>query len=65
MNRKDGMVPELFEQLDCFGDYARTNPLCAKHCVLRIRCAIEQDQIARMEILSDLASAEGTIITYQ
>lgn len=65
MKIKAEFVTELLERLDCFGDYIKTNPVCTKHCALRLRCAIEQDQISRMELLSDLASADGTIITYQ
>lgn len=65
MKVKAEFVSELFEKLDCFGEYIKTNPLCTKHCVLRLRCAIEQEQINRMELLSDLAATEGMIITYQ
>ncbi|MFZ1986319.1 MAG: hypothetical protein WAU91_18045 [Desulfatitalea sp.] len=65
MNRKKRVVSIVIEQLDCFGDYANNNPLCAKYCVLRLRCAIEQDQNLRMELLSDLTTIEGSIITNQ
>jgi hypothetical protein len=65
MNRKRRLVPVFVDELDCFGDYSQTNPLCAKHCVLRLRCAIAQEQNIRMEVLSDLASFEGITITIQ
>lgn len=65
MNRKIRIVPVFLDELDCFGDYAKTNPLCAKHCVLRLRCAIEQEQNIRTELLSDLSTVEGTVITNQ
>ncbi len=64
MNRKKRVAPLTIEHLDCFGDYAKTHPLCAK-CVLRLRCVIQQEQNLRMELLSDLTSIEGSIITYQ
>jgi hypothetical protein len=65
MDRKRRVVPVLLEELDCFGDYTRANPLCAKHCVLRLRCAIAQEQNIRMEVLSDLANFEGMVVTVQ
>ncbi|KJS32134.1 MAG: hypothetical protein VR64_08495 [Desulfatitalea sp. BRH_c12] len=65
MTDKKGFVPAFIELLDCFGDYSKTNPLCAKHCVLRLRCAIEQDQNIRMELLSDYALSEGSIFNNQ
>lgn len=52
----------FLDELDCFGDYAKTNPLCARHCVLRLRCAIEQEQNIRMELLSDLATVEDMVM---
>lgn len=65
MKKKTRAAEQWLDLLDCFGDYAKTNSLCAKHCVLRLRCAIEQDQNVRMELLSDLTAAEDTIVTYQ
>ena len=54
-----------FDSLDCFGDYKRSNPLCAKHCALRLRCAIEQDQNLRLELIEDLVTVEDQIIKIQ
>ncbi|RJQ70706.1 MAG: hypothetical protein C4519_20500 [Desulfobacteraceae bacterium] len=65
MSHKQRIAPVVFDELDCFGDYSRANPLCANHCALRLRCAIEQEQNIRMELLSDLATAGGMAITYQ
>ena len=58
------MKNELFknisfdDHLGCFGNFDREAPICKKHCVLRLSCAIEQDQNSRMEILEDLISAD-------
>lgn len=49
------------ESLDCFGDFNKNNPLCAKHCILRLRCAIEQDQNLRSALLEELVASERTI----
>ena len=65
MKRQQASVPILLEHLDCFGDFSKTNPLCAKHCVLRLRCAIEQDFAVRMEVMAELATAEYMTVTVQ
>ena len=53
------MTPE--ESLDCFGDYNKSNRLCARYCALRLRCAIEQDQNLRSALLEELVGPESTI----
>ncbi|MDA8137110.1 MAG: hypothetical protein M0036_00545 [Desulfobacteraceae bacterium] len=49
------------EHLDCFGDYSKDNPLCAKYCALRLGCAVQKEHNIRMEILSDLSTNEERI----
>ena len=44
--------------LGCFGEYDTTDIICKKFCALRLRCAIENDQNARMELIEDLMSYE-------
>lgn len=51
--------------VDCFGDFCASDPICSAHCALRLRCAIEQDQNIRLEILEDLATAEEPLIKIQ
>ncbi len=65
MSKDKPVMASFIDQLDCFGDYDRTNTLCAKHCVIRLRCAIEQDQNLKLELLSDLAGADDMIGTIQ
>ena len=48
--------------LDCFGDFNNKEPLCAKHCAIRLRCAVEQHNNTRIEILEDLMASEGSLI---
>jgi hypothetical protein len=45
------------EDADCFGDFNKGYPLCLKHCVLRLSCAIETDQKLRMELFEELAGS--------
>ena len=52
-------------QLGCFGDYSKDHPLCSKHCVLRLRCAIEQEHNLRMELLEDLMASDNLLVTIQ
>jgi hypothetical protein len=65
MSEKRRSVPIMIEQLDCFGEFTKSSLLCAQHCVLRLRCVIEQDHNIRMEVLADLATAENMTITIQ
>ena len=65
MTEKRRVVPIMIEELDCFGEFTKSSPLCAQHCVLRLRCVIEQDHNIRMEVLADLATAEDMTITIQ
>jgi hypothetical protein len=52
-------------EMNCFGDYAKSDPLCTRHCVLRLRCAIEQDQNMRMELLEDLMASDALALKIQ
>jgi hypothetical protein len=49
------------EPLDCFGDFNKSDRLCAKYCILRLRCAIEQEQILRSVLLEELVASENTV----
>lgn len=53
------------EGMGCFGEYSRVHTLCSKYCVLRIRCAIQQDHNMRMELLDEIFSSEGLPMTIQ
>ena len=65
MKKDLSLAFEIIDHLDCFGEYRKANPLCAKHCVLRLRCAIEQDQNLRMELIEDIVASEGTLFRIQ
>ncbi len=55
-------VISTIEQAECLGDFDKRNPLCSTYCVLRLRCAIEQDNNIRNELMEDLFASEGTSI---
>jgi len=52
-------------ELGCFGDYSSSNQLCSRYCVLRLRCAIAQEQNLRLELLEEVMAAEQMTITIQ
>lgn len=65
MNKNLHTMTGTNTQLGCFGDYSKDHPLCSKHCVLRLRCAIELEQNMRMELLEDLMDSENLLVTIQ
>jgi hypothetical protein len=55
----------LDDHVGCFGDFDIDDPICRRFCVLSIRCAIEQDQNARMELLEELVSIDRVMMKIQ
>jgi hypothetical protein len=53
------------ESMDCFADFDKTNPLCTKYCAIRLRCAIEQNNNLRIEILEELMASEESQVKIQ
>lgn len=53
------------EPMDCFGDYNKSNSLCSKYCAIRLRCAIEQNNNMRIEILEELMASEESQVKNQ
>lgn len=49
----------LDDYVGCFGNFNRKNKICRKYCALNLRCAIENEQNVRMELLEDLVATEG------
>jgi hypothetical protein len=47
--------------LGCFGNFNVEDKICKKFCILSVRCAIEHEQISRMEILEDMLSYDENI----
>ena len=55
MDEKKGLTP-VNPHLGCFGEYDAADMICKRFCSLRLRCAIENDQNARIELIEDLMS---------
>jgi hypothetical protein len=47
------------------GEYSSIDPICGKHCVLRLRCAIQQNQNMQMELLDEMIASDGLWVTVQ
>jgi len=47
------------DHLGCFGNFNIEDNICRKFCALSLRCAIENDQNSRMELLEDLLSTDN------
>jgi hypothetical protein len=46
--------------LGCFGNFRIEDRVCRNHCAIRIRCAIERDQINILEVIDEMeAAGEG------
>ncbi len=52
----------LDQYLGCFGRYRKHDLICRNRCALNLRCAIENDQNERFEILEELVSAGDMVI---
>jgi hypothetical protein len=51
------------ENYSCFGSFDVQDTVCKTLCALRLRCCIEKDKNARLEILEDMISAEDMLFT--
>jgi hypothetical protein len=58
-------VDILNDRLDCMGEFNREDRICRHHCALRLRCAIELSQNARLELIEDIMASNSTFIKIQ
>ena len=65
MSLEEKTRPVLEHYVGCFGEFNPEDRICSKHCALCLRCAIESDQVTRMEILEDLLYSEATNAKWQ
>jgi len=49
------------DHLGCLGNFNIEDPLCQKLCALNLRCAIDRDKNAQLELLEDLMSYDDTV----
>jgi hypothetical protein len=51
--------------LNCFGDFNMTDDICKKHCILSLRCIVEKNQNARMEIFEEMMASDAMPVRLQ
>ena len=66
MKKSDlGNIRLLDRYVGCFGNYGPQDPICRQRCALRIRCAIDQEQNVRMELIEDLMGTNDLPVKLQ
>ena len=63
MNSEPEMTNCFNDQFSCFGNFDLEDNVCKALCAIRLRCCIEKEQNARLEILEDLVSSEEMLFT--
>ena len=56
---------KMEDRLDCFGEFHSGDAICAKFCAVNLRCAIERDEKARVEILEELVFSDHMLMKMQ
>jgi hypothetical protein len=49
------------DRFGCYGNFDIHDAVCKSRCALRLRCCIEKEQNARLEILEDLVASEDML----
>lgn len=63
---KDFLKMRLIDKyLECFGDLDLNDPICRKHCALRLKCAIEQVEQNRLMQIEDSMNLEEVSLKVQ
>ena len=65
MNDLTQFQPFSENDFGCFGEFQREEPICRRHCALRLRCAIESAHNVRMEILEEMVLTDQMNIKVQ
>jgi hypothetical protein len=61
MNDTHNELTTAFDGFDCMGAYSKEDPQCTKHCVLRLRCAIEMEYNLRLELIEELEASDNEL----
>jgi hypothetical protein len=54
----------LHAHVGCFGNFRIDDSICRKLCAIRIRCAIERDQKAFLEVLEEMEGPEDFLLKF-
>ena len=61
MKKELQIIGYFGDRFGCFGNFEIQDTICKTLCALRLRCCIEKEKNARLEILEDLVSLEDMI----
>jgi hypothetical protein len=50
----NSMGTDSMDLPDCFGDFNRTNKICAKYCAISIRCCVQYNKNPKIDLLEKL-----------
>jgi hypothetical protein len=65
MKKAIPQMPIADDQVGCIGDFDATDDICKKYCALKLRCAIEYHQNARLEFIEDIVASNSTFVKIQ
>ncbi|MCP4114981.1 MAG: hypothetical protein GY737_06155 [Desulfobacteraceae bacterium] len=54
----DSVIEDSSDNLDCFGEFSKEDKICTTYCSYSIRCAIEQSQNPRVDILDHILTMD-------
>jgi hypothetical protein len=61
MKKELQIIEYLGDRFGCFGNFENQDTICKTQCALRLRCCIEKEKNARLEILEDLIALEDMV----
>ena len=65
MNKAIPQTPLVDDQVGCIGEFDATDDICKKYCALKLKCAIEYHQNARLEVIEDIVASNSTFVKIQ
>jgi hypothetical protein len=65
MKKAISQTPLADDEVGCIGDFDARDDICKKYCALKLRCAIEYHQNARMEFIEDIVASNSAFVKNQ
>lgn len=62
-NDIDTLITDKY--LNCYGNFNMADEICKNHCILCLRCIVEKNQNARMEIFEEMMASDVMPIRLQ
>ncbi len=65
MKHKDIFERGIDFDRECLGQFDMDNPVCTTQCVLRLRCAVAKERMARIALIEELTADMNSPLTIQ